>query len=101
MITYSLDVPPKDGHYVISYSSLREDYRRYRAMSDDEFKRNLVPLLHFACVCCWFKEKQAQYVLSDEGVIHELVHLLEGFYQDNDARFQEIRELFNNECELV
>lgn len=101
MISYSLDVPPRDGHYVVSYSSLREDYWRYSKMSDEEFKKSLLQALHFACVTCWFKEKQTQYVLSDTGVIHELVHLLVGFYDDNDEQFQQIRKLFNEECELV
>lgn len=100
MITYSPD-DSGDGKYVISYQSLREDYRRYKAMSDDEFKRSLVQALHFARIVCWFKEAQTQYVLGDTGIIHELVHLLEGFYQDNAAQFQKIRELFNSELELA
>lgn len=101
MISYSLSEPLPDGLYVISYSSLREDYRRYVAMSDDEFKRNLVQVLHFACVTCWLKEAKAQHVLADNGIIHELVHLLEGFYQGNDDQFQAIRGLFKQECCLV
>lgn len=101
MISYSLDIPPKDGHYVISYSSLREDYQRYSSMCDEEFRKSLIQVLHFACVCCWFKEKQTQYILSDTGIIHELVHLLEGFYQGNDVQFHKIREMFNTECELT
>lgn len=100
MISYSPD-DHSDGKYVISYSSLREDFQRYSAMSDDEFRGSLIQVLHFACVVCWFKEKQAQWILSDVGIIHELVHLLEGFYQDNDAQFQKIRQLFNEECQLA
>lgn len=101
VITYSPNDSNADGKYVISYQSLREDYRRYKAMPDDEFRQCLVQVLHFTCIVCWFKESQAQRVLSDIGIIHELVHLLDGFYQDNDAQFQSVRELFNSECELT
>jgi len=90
-----------DGLYVVSYQSLKEDYNRYVAMSDAEFRANLIKILHFACITCWFKELQTQWLLGDTGLIHELVHLLEGFYQGNDKHFQEIRDLFKRDCELV
>ena len=101
MINYIPDTPAPEGSYVISYSSLREDYRRYAQMDDSEFRRNLLQVLHFACITLWFKEAKAQDVLGDTGIIHELVHLLEGFYQDNNEQFQKIRSLFNETCCLA
>ena len=100
MITYD----PENGtnsNYVISYQSLREDYTRYIQMSDGDFRTELVKALHFACVVCWFKELQTQWLLGDTGLIHELVHLLEGFYDGNDAQFRKIREQFAEQCKLA
>ena len=75
MISYSPDNHP-DTHYLLSYQSLREDYRRYSQMSDEEFSANLLNILHFTCITCWLKENQTQYLLGDTGLIHELVYLL-------------------------
>jgi len=103
MISYDPDNHP-DGHYLLSYQSLREDYRRYSAMSDEEFSANLLPILHFTCITCWLKEQQAQYLLGDTGLIHELVHLL--LAQINPeftttTKLSAVREMFNRECCLA
>jgi hypothetical protein len=103
MISYDPDSHP-NGHYLLSYSSLREDYRRYTAMSDEEFTANLLPILHFTCVTCWLKEQQAQYLLGDTGLIHELVHLLSA--RDlpeftTTTKLATVREMFERECCLA
>jgi hypothetical protein len=103
MISYDPDNHP-DNHYLLSYSSLREDYLRYTLMSDDDFLANLLPILHFTCITCWLKEKQTQYLLGDTGLIHELVHLL---LAQSDPEFTTttklavVREVFDRECCLA
>lgn len=94
----------RDRHYVLSYSSLREDYLRYTMMSNEEFSAELLNILHFACIVCWLKEKQAQWLLSDVGLIHEIVHLL--LAQSNsefttDTKLSKVREMFNENCCLA
>jgi len=105
VISYNPDpTSNRTGHYVLSYSSLREDYLRYSHMSDEEFSANLLPILHFACVTCWLKEKQTQWLLSDTGLIHELVHLLLAQSDPTfttDTKLSRVREMFNEECCLV
>jgi len=61
--------------YILSYQSLREDYERFCAMTDDEFRQAVGDALHFACVVGHLKEI-GQSALADDGVIHQLVHLL-------------------------
>jgi len=103
MISYDPDNHP-DGHYLLSYQSLREDYGRFSTMSDEEFSANLLNVLHFTCITCWLKEQQAQYLLGDTGLVHELVHLL--LAQTNPeftttTKLSVVREMFDRKCCLV
>jgi hypothetical protein len=88
------------GRYILSYESLREDYRRYTMMSDEDFLNDLVNILHFVCVVCWMKELKAQWLLSDVGLIHELVHLLPGS-TGTTTSLDKIRDIFNRDCCLA
>jgi len=103
MITYLVD----GAQYTLSYSSLREDWLKFTMMSDDDFMENLVPILHFACIVCYLKEVPGYIALSDQGVVHELVHLLHygsGFDAPDatfDLRLERIRDTFNRWCCLA
>jgi hypothetical protein len=85
--------------FLLSYESLKQDYYRYVSMSDVEFQQHIVGALHLACVICFLKEA-GTYCLSDEGIIHELVHLLPGS-SGTTTSLQEIRESFRKVCELA
>lgn len=52
-------------------------------MSNPEFIQNAIGALHFACVVCWLKETGSA-VLADNGIIHELVHLVEDSKKDRE-----------------
>lgn len=103
MLFYEVD----GSRYALSYSSLREDYLNYRLMTDEDFMANLVKILHFAVFVCFVKEAPSYVVLSDKGVIHELVHLLEFRDQLDDpqesfeVRLDRIRDTFNRWCCLA
>ena len=73
-LTYKVD----DQHFILSYSELRNSYREFCEMSDDEFLNNIPYALHLACVICFLKEVPTYVCLSDTGIIHELTHLLKG-----------------------
>lgn len=66
-----------DHKYTISYSDLREHYHRFVSMSNQEFIKALPSAIHFACIVCWFKEVGPEASLSDQGIVHQLAHLLE------------------------
>lgn len=99
-----------DGKYGFSYQELRDDYRRFTMMSDDEWLNNLLDILHFAVYVSYVKEAQTHYVLADNGIVHELVHLLleernrARKYDDptvTDTSLEKIRDLFNRDCCLA
>lgn len=104
MISYRPHVHEIDM-YTFCYEARRMDYCRYMAMSDEEFTANLEYALHFAMHICWVKEKQAEFLLADDGVIHELHHLLierlEGKPGDDPTRLERTRKVFKRDCELV
>lgn len=104
MISYDPDEHPV-GHYLLSYSSLREDYLRYTMMADDEFEGDLLNILHFVCITCWMKEKQTQWLLSDTGLIHEIVHLLLAQKSSDNfttnTKLSKVREMFDRDCCLA
>lgn len=90
------------SRYAFSYAALKEDYWRFRGLGDVEFIEELHAVLHFCCVVGFLKELPASCVLSDKGVIHQLVHLLEPSTKEIAFHeLPEIRERFNQVFELV
>ena len=88
--------------YSLDYSSLRDDYWKYKNMSDEDFIENIVDILHFCCVVSYLKQLSAEVVLIDNGIIHELIHLLaEDTRNDALYRLKKIRLLFNKVMELA
>lgn len=86
--------------YGVSYQELREEYHRYRSMTDSQFLKNLVPALHFAIFVSWYKEL-GMHVLADEGIVHELAHLLHiGKDPIIMNKLREIRRSFDDQLEL-
>lgn len=73
---------------------LRNSYKKYKNYSDVEFLNNIVDILHFTVYVCWLKEVPSDKCLADDGIVHEIVHLL----QENTIKhsnLQEIRKNFN------
>lgn len=98
---YLPDDPESSGRYGFSYQQLREDYRRFTLMSDEEFLKNLLDILHFTVFVAYVKELQTQWTCSDTGVIHELIHLLMEQKLGEEVTttpLNKIRDLFNRDC---
>lgn len=64
-----------DTKFSLSYSELKERYLNALELEDLEFLERLPELSHLACVICWLKDCGRE-VLSDRGLIHELIHLM-------------------------
>jgi len=62
--------------YDFSYRECRDLYLKYCRLSDSEFLDKLIEILHFACFVSFLKELSINQTLSDNGIIHQLVHLL-------------------------
>ncbi len=92
MIEYNVG----DKKFGCSYQELKEEHLRFVGMTDKQFKKNLPAALHLAVFLCWFKELPSGMVLCDDGIIHQLVHLL---HLKNEPiitdQFDDIRNLFN------
>ncbi|AZD86526.1 hypothetical protein C4K14_3702 [Pseudomonas chlororaphis subsp. aureofaciens] len=88
--------------YSASYQELCEEHARFVGMSDKRFLKELPAALHFAVFVCWFKELPSSQVLSDEGIVHQLAHLIH--LKDEPlvmSRLGDIRELFNKQLQLA
>lgn len=86
--------------FSFSYNEVRDHYITFCEMSDEEFRSKLVSALHLACFICFVKEIPTYVCLIDDGLIHELVHLM-----DNPdcplTDLQTVRELFKNQLKLA
>jgi hypothetical protein len=101
MISYTPNVH-QVGQYVLSYSSLRESYLHYATLPDEQFVADVLGILHFACFVCFVKEAKSERVLADDGIIHELVHLLDPETRDDAVkRLKNIRATFSRDCCLA
>jgi len=83
-----------DRQFVYDHKSLQYAFSTYQRYNNEEFLTNIVDILHFAVYVCWLKEIPSDECLADDGIIHELVHLL----QENTIKhsnLENIRKKFN------
>lgn len=89
---------PKDGTYTISYSDLREKYEELAILSDSKFMERLPDAAHAACIIGWFKELGPDATIGDEGVVHEIIHLM--VFGGNDYTIKKVRDKFDTLLKL-
>lgn len=87
--------------FLLSYDQLRDDYRRFVEMSDDEFLTNLLDALHFAAVVAYMKEIPTHYVLNDTGIVHELIHLLRSQQNARERKPKEELQVTTTSLEAI
>jgi hypothetical protein len=92
-----------DGRkFSFSYSELRDMYRTYIEMTDEEFLSDIPAALHFATFVCFVKEIPGYVCLADTGIIHELVHVLQfGVEGSTTGNIEEIRLQFKEQLKLA
>jgi len=95
MMTYIVN----DSQYQVSYQELRLHYFSIKNYTDVEFATNLPKILHLTCMICWFKEVPMDQVIGDEGIVHQLTHLLH-IPEEPLIDLKEIRKQFNEICKL-
>lgn len=95
-----LEYKVENKTYTLSYQELRERYLVMVDMTDVEFKDALPNAIHLACIICFLKEIPTYICLRDDGIVHQLAHLLD--IPDSTApEFQEIRQLFKDQLALA
>ena len=87
----------EDRKFNMSYQELKESYNSFCDMPDQEFLLNLPKAAHLACVISYLKEVPAYICISDLGIIHELIHLMD---EGTTTPLNEIRNLFRDQLEL-
>lgn len=83
-----------DRTFVYDKKSLSQSFDTYSSYTDIEFLENIIDILHYAVYACWVKEISSDDCLADDGIVHELVHLL----QKNTighSNLKQIRKKFN------
>ena len=63
-------------------------------MDDEEFIENIEEILHFAVYVVYLKDIPTKDVMCDEGLIHELVHLLKKSTR-HEVDLDKLRDNFN------
>lgn len=89
-----------DKRFSLSYQQLREDYLEMCAMTDPEFWSALPRAIHLASIICFVKETPTYVCLRDDGIIHQLAHLLH-IPEATEPEFAEIRQLFKDQLALA
>ena len=62
--------------YSIEIKKLKEYYLEYIELSDSEFMERLPEITHLACILSYLDRLGTMHVLSDEGLVHQLIHLM-------------------------
>lgn len=93
-----------EGHharkYSFNYQELKEHYLRIVNYTDDEFMANLPEIAHLSCFVSYLKGLSVGETLADDGIIHELIHLMH-IGKTSEFDLKEIRELFKNTIKLA
>ena len=88
-----------DKRFSFSYKELKERYLKYVDYTDEKFLANIKEILHFVVFVSYVKEIDSRALLSDDGLIHELVHLLNGV--ETVGNLEDIRDNFKELMKLV
>ena len=94
IVTTVVDNKLEDKKYCMKYQDLKEKFLSFEAMSDEDFKKNFNEALHLVCVVSYIKDTPSYILLSNVGLIHEMVHYLNK-ETIPEVNFQRIRNQFN------
>ena len=96
MVVYRADGVSQVGWYGFSWQELQEAYERLCKMSDKEFVKNLPEAAHFACFVCWLKELGPEVTIGDQGIVHEICHMMHHPHKGRDPRLAPLRKKFKS-----
>lgn len=92
-----MDYVVDDKLYSFSYKDLKKKYKEIVSLSNSDFLDRLPEVLHFACFVSYLKELPNIQTISDVGVMHELIHLMD---IPEETDIDRVRILFNSLMEL-
>jgi len=83
----------------VSYRELKTRYEEVVNYTNLQFKENIIKIAHLACIISYFKELPSECTIGDEGIVHQLIHLMD-IPDEPLISLQEIREQFNTLLKL-
>ena len=89
-----------NNKYNLSYSDLRERYNEICSLSLESFLGRLPEVLHLSCMISFLKEVPAYNTLADDGLMHELIHLLH-IPDEPLVCAEKIKKQFEEEMKLI
>lgn len=63
--------------YILSYQELKSKHNELCELPLNEFLNHIPRAIHLACIIGYLKELGDECMVSDEGIVHRLVHLLD------------------------
>lgn len=78
--------------YSLSYQDLKCEHERFCEMADCVFLANVRDAAHLACIISFLKELPAGSTLGDQGIVHQLIHLMT--IEGTERELPEIRKQF-------
>lgn len=84
--------------FILNYQKLKENYNYFCSISNERFLMEIKEAMHLAVFICYLKEIPNEKSLSDVGIIHELIHLIN---PDPINDIEEIREKFKTYLKLA
>jgi hypothetical protein len=94
-----MDYKVENSTYSLSYKELKENYLDFCRMQDSEFMNKLPQAAHLACIIGWLKELPNDLTIGDKGIVHELIHLLDGSI--NPSQLRGVRKIFEEYLKLA
>lgn len=85
--------------YTFNYQEEKERYNYFVNLSDEQFLKQLPNALHFACFISYVKQLGLESTIADEGLIHELIHLMT--VDECKTKLSEIRKQFEELLKLA
>lgn len=76
----------ENKRFSMDYQDLKKTYEEIIKYSDTEFLDNIPRILHFCSFVAYIKNIPTSTIHSDDGVIHELIHILNDVELVNDLK---------------
>lgn len=86
--------------YNFDYQEMKKLYNQVCLFPEEIFIERLKDILHLACTICYFKGLSLEETLGDEGVIHQIAHLMD-IPEEPIISVTRVRELFEYHCKLA
>lgn len=76
-----------------NYQELIQEYNYIESLNEEDFFNNIPKILHTVCFISYLKNIPSYILLCDEGLIHELIHVLDNTIEKNTFNFNKLKKM--------